>query len=70
LLQCFFECEKGQRRKNGSDSLVAFGEYSQYYFQDKWHPLHTLAACGEFELLDSLLKHNVDINAVDKVLQF
>ncbi|KAG2376230.1 hypothetical protein LR48_Vigan499s006000 [Vigna angularis] len=33
---------------------------------DKWQPLHTLAACGEFELLDSLLKHNVDINAVDK----
>ncbi|KAK7307457.1 hypothetical protein VNO77_40537 [Canavalia gladiata] len=33
---------------------------------DKWLPLHTLAACGEFYLLDSLLKHNVDINAVDK----
>ncbi|CAJ1930559.1 unnamed protein product [Sphenostylis stenocarpa] len=33
---------------------------------DKWLPLHTLAACGEFQLLDSLLKHNVDINAVDK----
>ncbi|TKY70285.1 Ankyrin repeat domain-containing protein [Spatholobus suberectus] len=33
---------------------------------DKWLPLHTLAACGEFHLLDSLLKHNVDINAVDK----
>ncbi|KAE9612926.1 hypothetical protein Lal_00027413 [Lupinus albus] len=33
---------------------------------DKWLPLHTLAACGEFYLLDSLMKHNVDINAVDK----
>ncbi|KAH1224077.1 Ankyrin repeat domain-containing protein, chloroplastic [Glycine max] len=33
---------------------------------DKWLPLHTLAACGEFYLLDSLLKHNVDINAVDR----
>ncbi|KAI4327795.1 hypothetical protein L6164_020215 [Bauhinia variegata] len=33
---------------------------------DKWLPLHTLAASGEFYLLDSLLKHNVDINAVDK----
>ncbi|RDX95575.1 Ankyrin repeat domain-containing protein, chloroplastic, partial [Mucuna pruriens] len=33
---------------------------------DKWLPLHTLAACGEFYLLDSLLKHNVDINALDK----
>ncbi|KAL9276717.1 hypothetical protein ACSQ67_025730 [Phaseolus vulgaris] len=33
---------------------------------DKWLPLHTLAACGEFDLLDALLKHNVDINAVDK----
>ncbi|XP_020978512.1 ankyrin repeat domain-containing protein, chloroplastic [Arachis ipaensis] len=33
---------------------------------DKWLPLHTLAACGEFYLLDSLIKHNVDINAVDK----
>ncbi|XP_020217170.1 ankyrin repeat domain-containing protein, chloroplastic [Cajanus cajan] len=31
-----------------------------------WLPLHTLAACGEFYLLHSLLKHNVDINAVDK----
>ncbi|KAK7406876.1 hypothetical protein VNO78_08511 [Psophocarpus tetragonolobus] len=33
---------------------------------DKWLPLHTLAACGEYYLLHSLLKHNVDINAVDK----
>ncbi|KAK7309387.1 hypothetical protein RJT34_06073 [Clitoria ternatea] len=33
---------------------------------DKWLPLHTLAACGEFHLLKSLLKYDVDINAVDK----
>ncbi|XP_028784399.1 ankyrin repeat domain-containing protein, chloroplastic isoform X2 [Neltuma alba] len=33
---------------------------------EKWLPLHTLAASGEFYLVDSLLKHNVDINAVDK----
>ncbi|KAJ7953183.1 Ankyrin repeat domain-containing, chloroplastic-like protein [Quillaja saponaria] len=33
---------------------------------DKWLPLHTLAASGEFYLVDSLLKHNADINAVDK----
>lgn len=32
----------------------------------KWLPLHTLAACGEFYLVHALLKHNVDINAVDK----
>ncbi|GMI68235.1 ankyrin repeat protein, EMBRYO DEFECTIVE 2036, EMBRYO DEFECTIVE 16 [Hibiscus trionum] len=32
----------------------------------KWLPLHTLAASGEFNLVDALLKHNVDINAVDK----
>lgn len=32
----------------------------------KWLPLHTLAASGEFYLMDALLKHNVDINAVDK----
>ncbi|KAK1326477.1 hypothetical protein QJS10_CPA01g00326 [Acorus calamus] len=32
----------------------------------KWLPLHTLAASGEFYLLDKLLKHNVDINAPDK----
>ncbi|KAK8446860.1 hypothetical protein SEVIR_9G553600v4 [Setaria viridis] len=32
----------------------------------KWPPLHTLAASGDFYLLDSLLKHNVDINALDK----
>ncbi|CAK7355620.1 unnamed protein product [Dovyalis caffra] len=31
----------------------------------KWLPLHTLAASGEFYLMDALLKHNVDINAVD-----
>ncbi|EOA13418.1 hypothetical protein CARUB_v10026456mg [Capsella rubella] len=31
----------------------------------KWLPLHTLAACGEFYLVDSLLKHNLDINATD-----
>ncbi|GKV45125.1 hypothetical protein SLEP1_g52241 [Rubroshorea leprosula] len=32
----------------------------------KWLPLHTLAAAGEFYLVDSLLKHNIDINAMDK----
>ncbi|RVX16448.1 Ankyrin repeat domain-containing protein, chloroplastic [Vitis vinifera] len=32
----------------------------------KWLPLHTLAASGEFYLMDAFLKHNVDINAVDK----
>ncbi|XP_027360845.1 ankyrin repeat domain-containing protein, chloroplastic-like [Abrus precatorius] len=32
----------------------------------KWLPLHTFAACGELYLLDSLLKHNADIYAVDK----
>ncbi|GAV78581.1 Ank_2 domain-containing protein [Cephalotus follicularis] len=32
----------------------------------KWQPLHTLAASGEFYLVDALLKHNVDINTVDK----
>ncbi|XP_073155663.1 ankyrin repeat domain-containing protein, chloroplastic [Henckelia pumila] len=32
----------------------------------KWHPLHALAASGEFYLLNSLLKHNIDINAQDK----
>lgn len=32
----------------------------------KWLPLHTLAASGEFYLVDALLKHNVDINATDK----
>ena len=35
--------------------------------QSKWLPLHTLAASGEFHLMDALLKHNVDINAVDVV---
>ncbi|XP_059440585.1 ankyrin repeat domain-containing protein, chloroplastic-like, partial [Corylus avellana] len=33
---------------------------------EKWLPLHTLAASGEFYLMDVLLKHNVDINAADK----
>ncbi|CAN6314138.1 unnamed protein product [Urochloa humidicola] len=33
---------------------------------NKWLPLHTLAASGDFYLLDSLLKHNVDINTLDK----
>ncbi|ESQ31079.1 hypothetical protein EUTSA_v10004296mg [Eutrema salsugineum] len=32
---------------------------------NKWLPLHTLAASGEFYLVDSLLKHNLDINATD-----
>uniref|UniRef100_A0A2P2ILT1 Uncharacterized protein MANES_01G151300 n=1 Tax=Rhizophora mucronata TaxID=61149 RepID=A0A2P2ILT1_RHIMU len=31
----------------------------------KWLPLHTLAASGEFYLASALLKHNVDINAID-----
>ncbi|XP_042502354.1 ankyrin repeat domain-containing protein, chloroplastic-like isoform X3 [Macadamia integrifolia] len=34
----------------------------------KWLPLHTLVASGEFYLVDSLLKHNVDINVTDKDL--
>ncbi|XP_057979076.1 ankyrin repeat domain-containing protein, chloroplastic [Malania oleifera] len=33
---------------------------------DKWLPLHTLAASGEFYLMDALLKHDVDINGADK----
>ncbi|CAM0870553.1 unnamed protein product [Alopecurus aequalis] len=32
----------------------------------KWLPLHTLAASGDFYLLDNLLKHKVDVNALDK----
>ncbi|KAG8095886.1 hypothetical protein GUJ93_ZPchr0013g37977 [Zizania palustris] len=32
----------------------------------KWLPLHTIAASGDFYLLDNLLKHNVDVNALDK----
>ncbi|XP_051117761.1 ankyrin repeat domain-containing protein, chloroplastic isoform X2 [Andrographis paniculata] len=32
----------------------------------KWHPLHTLAASGEFYLVNSLLKQCIDINAPDK----
>ncbi|KAM1047583.1 hypothetical protein ACFX1X_027163 [Malus domestica] len=32
----------------------------------KWLPLHTLAASGEFYLMDALWKHNADINVVDK----
>ncbi|KAL1566654.1 ankyrin repeat domain-containing protein, chloroplastic [Salvia divinorum] len=32
----------------------------------KWHPVHTLVAAGEFYLVDSLLKHNLDINTPDK----
>ncbi|KAL5705396.1 hypothetical protein ACHQM5_023705 [Ranunculus cassubicifolius] len=34
--------------------------------QGKWLPLHTLAASGEFYLVDALLKHAVDINEVDQ----
>ncbi|XP_038974724.1 ankyrin repeat domain-containing protein, chloroplastic [Phoenix dactylifera] len=37
-----------------------------FLFQSKWLPIHTLAASGEFYLLDALLKQNVDINAIDK----
>ncbi|MQM22502.1 hypothetical protein Taro_055555 [Colocasia esculenta] len=32
----------------------------------KWLPLHTLAASGEFYLLDTLLKHTMDVNVADK----
>lgn len=31
----------------------------------KWLPLHTLAASGEFYLVNALMKHSVDINEVD-----
>eukprot|EP00252_Welwitschia_mirabilis_P009777 TRINITY_DN22650_c0_g1_i1.p1 TRINITY_DN22650_c0_g1~~TRINITY_DN22650_c0_g1_i1.p1 ORF type:complete len:477 (-),score=111.81 TRINITY_DN22650_c0_g1_i1:453-1883(-) len=33
---------------------------------EKWIPLHTFATAGESYLLDFLLSHGVDINAVDK----
>ncbi|XP_058772688.1 ankyrin repeat domain-containing protein, chloroplastic [Vicia villosa] len=33
---------------------------------DKWLPLHTFAASAESFLLETLLKHGVDINAMDK----
>ncbi|WJX55846.1 hypothetical protein P8452_41568 [Trifolium repens] len=33
---------------------------------DKWLPLHTLAASGESFLVETMLKHDVDINAMDK----
>lgn len=33
---------------------------------NKWLPLHTLAASGEYYLMDALLKHDADVNALDK----
>ncbi|CAJ2646680.1 ankyrin repeat domain-containing protein, chloroplastic [Trifolium pratense] len=33
---------------------------------DKWLPLHTFAASGESFLVETILKHGVDINATDK----
>lgn len=34
-------------------------------YSGKWLPLHTLAASGEFYLVNALMKHSVDINGVD-----
>lgn len=48
-------------------SLSVFMSTYEIIMQGKWLPLHTLAASGEFYLMDALLKHNVDINAEDKV---
>lgn len=47
--------------------IMLIHEFSCNHFQGKWHPVHTLAASGEFYLMTSLLKHDVDINALDKV---
>lgn len=47
--------------------IMLIHEFSRNHFQGKWHPVHTLAASGEFYLMTSLLKHGVDINAPDKV---
>ncbi|KAF4364688.1 hypothetical protein G4B88_028611 [Cannabis sativa] len=33
---------------------------------EKWLPLHTLAASGEFYFVDAAIKHGADVNAVDK----
>ncbi|KAF4402052.1 hypothetical protein G4B88_017564 [Cannabis sativa] len=33
---------------------------------EKWLPLHTLAASGEFYFVDAAMKHGADVNAVDK----
>ncbi|KAJ0025419.1 hypothetical protein Pint_07694 [Pistacia integerrima] len=62
--------EKGRRYRKVSKSkweLTASYELARSApVAKKWLPLHTLAASGEFYLVDALLKHNVDINAVDK----
>ncbi|KAG8073356.1 hypothetical protein GUJ93_ZPchr0006g41239 [Zizania palustris] len=34
----------------------------------KWLPLHTIAASGDFYLLDNLLKHNIDSSHLKKVM--
>lgn len=38
-----------------------------FLLQEKWVPLHSLAASGAFYLVDALLKHNANVNAADKV---
>lgn len=42
-------------------------EWRRFFKQDKWQPLHTLAASGEFYLVDTLMKYNVDINVPNQV---
>ncbi|KAG5009978.1 hypothetical protein JHK87_018493 [Glycine soja] len=58
-IQCFIKRDKSKLTYHLFLCLSP-GKFSV----DKWLPLHTLAACGEFYLLDSLLKHNVDINVL------
>ncbi|CAK8540057.1 unnamed protein product [Lathyrus sativus] len=57
-LKLFTKEEKALLNKIKPDLSVATS--------DKWLPLHTFAASAESFLLQTLLKHDVDINAMDK----
>uniref|UniRef100_A0A0A9CXW9 Uncharacterized protein n=1 Tax=Arundo donax TaxID=35708 RepID=A0A0A9CXW9_ARUDO len=60
---------KGRRKLFTNDEKVLLNKRVpdlEAATSSKWLPLHTIAASGYFYQLDNLLKHSVDINALDK----
>ncbi|KNA19178.1 hypothetical protein SOVF_063940 [Spinacia oleracea] len=69
--------ESSDNKSDGRQNQMLFTKEEKYLMNakkpklaaatsQKWLPLHTLAASGEFYLLNTLLKYDVDINAADQ----
>ena len=47
--------------------VITLNHIAVYYYQDQWTPLHIATQHGNYSLVESLIKHGADVNAVNKV---